>query len=121
MGACELRPIDRFDDVLTSNEVTCSVDVLEVLFFTRKGSKFMPIYEYRCNQCGKVSEILVGVGSHNNSLACQHCGSHDLEKILSVSSFTFVNGSRAPGKTCCGRDERCDSPPCSSGGACRKE
>jgi len=81
----------------------------------------MPIYEYRCIQCGKVSEILFGVGPDNDSLVCQHCGSHDLEKILSVSSFTFADSSRAPGTTCCGRDERCDSPPCSSGGACRRD
>jgi len=81
----------------------------------------MPIYEYRCNQCGKVSEILVVVGPDNNSLACQHCGSHDLRKILSVSSFTFSDSSRAPGTTCCGREERCDTPPCTTGDICRRD
>jgi putative FmdB family regulatory protein len=81
----------------------------------------MPIYEYRCKQCGKVSEILVGVGPDNSSLACQHCGSHDLQKILSVSSFTFSESSRAPGTTCCGREERCDTPPCTTGDICRRE
>ena len=121
MGACEFRLIDELHDVLTVNQVTWSVDLLNVLFFTQKGNKTMPIYEYRCNQCGKVSEILIGVGSDENSPSCQHCGSHDLEKILSVSSFTFGDGSRASGMTCCGRDERCDSPPCSTGGGCWKE
>jgi len=81
----------------------------------------MPIYEYRCNQCGKVIEILVGVGSYSDSLVCQHCGSHNLEKILSVSSFTVTDSSRAPWTTCCGREERCDSPPCSTGGTCRRD
>jgi len=81
----------------------------------------MPIYEYRCNQCGKVSEILVGVGSDGKILTCKHCGSGDLEKILSVSSFTVTDGSRAPGTTCCGREERCDTPPCSTGGTCRRD
>ena len=81
----------------------------------------MPIYEYRCNECGRVSEILVGLHSEGKALACQHCGSSDLEKILSVSSFTFTDSSRAPGKTCCGRDERCDSPPCSTGGVCGRD
>jgi len=81
----------------------------------------MPIYEYRCNRCGKVSEILVGVGSDGEILTCKHCGSGDLEKILSVSSFTVTDGSRAPGTTCCGREERCDTPPCSTGGTCRRD
>lgn len=81
----------------------------------------MPIYEYHCNECGRVSEILVGLHSEGEILACQHCGSSDLEKILSVSSFTFTDSTRAPGKTCYGSDERCDSPPCSSGGVCRRD
>ena len=81
----------------------------------------MPIYEYRCNRCGKVSEILVGVGSDGEILTCKHCGSGDLEKILSVSSFTVTDGSRAPGTTCCGREERCDKPPCSTEGTCRRD
>jgi len=42
----------------------------------------MPIYEYRCNQCSKVSEILVGVSSDNEAFTCKHCGSNDLEKIF---------------------------------------
>jgi putative FmdB family regulatory protein len=81
----------------------------------------MPIYEFRCNQCGEVSEILVGVGSDDEVFICKHCGSNDLEKILSVSSFTFSNSSRAPETTCCGREERCDTPPCSTGSMCRKD
>jgi putative FmdB family regulatory protein len=81
----------------------------------------MPIYEYRCNECGGVSEILVGLHSGDETLVCQHCGSSDLERLLSVSSFAFTNSTRAPGKTCCGRDERCDAPPCSTGNACRRD
>jgi len=81
----------------------------------------MPIYEYRCNQCGEVSEILVGISSDEKVFHCTHCGSSDLEKILSVSSFTFSDASRTPGTTCCGREVRCDAPPCSTGGMCRKE
>jgi len=81
----------------------------------------MPIYEYRCNRCGEVSEILVGVGSDGEIVTCKHCGSNDLEKILSVASFTFSDSSRASGTTCCGREDRCDSPPCSTGGICRRD
>ena len=81
----------------------------------------MPIYEYRCNRCGEVSEILVGVGLNDEVFTCKHCGSSDLEKILSVSSFTFSNSSRALGTTCCGKEERCDTPLCSTGDICRRD
>ena len=81
----------------------------------------MPIYEYRCSHCGEISEILVTGHSDDDILACKQCGSTELEKILSVSAFTFADSGRAPGTTCCGREERCDSPPCATGGGCRKD
>jgi putative FmdB family regulatory protein len=89
---------------------------------SRRGEYAMPIYEYRCNRCGKVSEILlVGGHSDDEAVACKHCGGTDLKRILSASSFSFADSGRAPGSTCCGRDERCDSPPCSTGGTCRRD
>jgi len=81
----------------------------------------MPIYEYRCNHCGQISEILITGSSEDENLACKQCGSTDLEKILSVSSFTFADSGRAPGSTCCGREERCDTSPCSTAGICRRD
>jgi putative FmdB family regulatory protein len=43
----------------------------------------MPIYEYRCQACGRTSSFLIL--SHNESLtlACQRCGSQSLERVLS--------------------------------------
>ena len=81
----------------------------------------MPIYEYLCNQCGEISEILVGVSSGSEIITCKYCGSNDLKKILSVSSFTFTDSGHVSGTTCCGRGERCDTPPCTNGGICRKD
>jgi len=81
----------------------------------------MPIYEYRCNQCGYVSEILTGVGSHGDLPFCKNCGSYNLQKLISASSFISTDSARHTGTTCCGAQERCDSPPCSGGGGgCRR-
>ena len=80
----------------------------------------MPIYEYRCKDCGKVSEFLEGVGEGKVEKVCKHCKSEKLSKIFSRSNVSIgVNmvGSQG-GTTCCGRTERCDTPPCSDGGAC---
>ena len=71
----------------------------------------MPIYEYRCRQCGEISEVLTGISSESVIAQCNHCGSDDVEKIMSVSSFAFSDSERVSGTTCCGREERCDTPP----------
>lgn len=68
----------------------------------------MPLYEYRCRSCDRVSEILVAAGDAQPGLACTHCGSTDLHKQFSVTNVQRYPGP-AGGKTCCGRSERCDS------------
>ncbi len=82
----------------------------------------MPIYEYKCRDCGEISEFLVGVGQEKIKFKCGSCGGIKLEKIFSqsfISTGGRIIGSQG-GKTCCGRDERCDIPPCSDGGVCRR-
>ncbi len=80
----------------------------------------MPIYEYKCNDCGRVQEFLV-IGGSETRIVCPDCGSENMEKVLSPASFINAGSYRSPGKTCCGRDERCDSPPCATGGRCRRD
>ena len=65
----------------------------------------MPIYEYKCNQCDKISEILVISSSDSEGLFCNYCGSNDLKKVLSVSSFTFVDNEGGCAGGVCGRTE----------------
>ncbi len=79
----------------------------------------MPIYEYRCETCGAVSEYLVGRGN-DEPITCRQCGSHEMNRILSASSFTLQSYGRMPGRTCCGKEERCETPPCSDGWGCRR-
>lgn len=81
----------------------------------------MPIYEYQCEACGSVSEYLVGMGNHDEPIQCRQCGSREMNRVLSTSSFTLQSSERMAGRTCCGRTERCDTPPCSTGAACRRE
>ncbi len=81
----------------------------------------MPIYEYKCQDCGKVTEALVQLKNSNQILCCVHCKSENLRKIIS-SPATILIGEHSPkGKTCCGRDERCNTPPCSNSRVCRRD
>jgi putative FmdB family regulatory protein len=82
----------------------------------------MPIFEYRCTRCGTVCEFLEGVGSGRPEKRCSSCGSEDLERIFSASNVStgghFIGAQG--GTTCCGREERCDTPPCGDGGVCER-
>lgn len=76
----------------------------------------MPIYEYRCQSCGKQVEILVR-SRKDAPLACPSCGSDQLDKLLSTP-YVMAGASRPPGRTCCGQEERCETPPCSGDRTC---
>ncbi len=43
----------------------------------------MPIYEYRCRDCGKRSSVLVLSVANPAPVACQHCRSANLDRIMS--------------------------------------
>jgi putative FmdB family regulatory protein len=79
----------------------------------------MPIYDYRCQDCGKISEIFLNGVDNAKSIACPVCGSGRMEKLFSAS-YLLQTETRAPGKTCCGKAERCETPPCSTGDICSR-
>ena len=71
----------------------------------------MPIYEYRCVACGKVSEIFQGMGDKDDLLHCKFCGSDNLDKILSPTAFSLKGDSDSnAGLTCCEKGVSCDNP-----------
>jgi len=77
----------------------------------------MPIYEYRCEKCGEVSEFLV-LGPQQ-SLHCNGCGSEDLKKLMSAHNTTNSSSRQssepAPGSGC-GNPNACGNPgSCCSG------
>jgi putative FmdB family regulatory protein len=79
----------------------------------------MPIYEYRCLDCGNISEIFHhSIDSQN--IQCPACGSCRLDKLLSTP-YTLRSHASIPGTTCCGKGERCQTPPCYSDDACRRD
>ena len=79
----------------------------------------MPIYDFRCHVCGEVSEFLVTSFTNGETLACSNCGSQNLEKLISAPILLKKRGNTA-GATCCGREERCETSPCSTGERCRR-
>jgi putative FmdB family regulatory protein len=78
----------------------------------------MPLYDFKCHQCGKVSELLLSGQPDSKKPACPDCGSQKLEKL--ISSPRLLRNATNSASTCCGRSERCETPPCSTGERCRR-
>lgn len=78
----------------------------------------MPIYEFLCRQCKQRFEALVRPG--NGQVICPDCGAAVLDKQISMPAPIGRSVRRQAGHACCGRQERCQEPPCSGGGDCRR-
>ena len=51
----------------------------------------MPIYEFKCNDCGGVFETFVLSPRHAKEIKCPQCGSSKIVKLL--SSFACASAS----------------------------
>lgn len=74
----------------------------------------MPLYEYACKKCGQRFEALARAGQKP---ACEHCGSHEVEKLLS-SFATVSGGARTPCADGCPHAAPGGLPGCGCGGHC---
>jgi len=75
----------------------------------------MPIYEYACENCGEITEKLVGISGDNTKTECAKCGS-EASKIMSASAFHLKGGGwysqgYTKGGSC---SSKSDSPACQS-------
>lgn len=55
----------------------------------------MPIYEYRCDQCRNLFEVLATSVNISEEINCSKCGSHKVRKTISASSFRINSGGAA--------------------------
>jgi len=64
----------------------------------------MPLFDYQCEKCGSVSEVLLNVSS--GPPQCVYCGSPKMKKLVSAhSSLSGAPSSKLPGAGdtgCCG-------------------
>ena len=48
----------------------------------------MPLYEYRCGKCGKLTEVIQSF-SEKPLRICPHCGARALKKLMSAPAIQF--------------------------------
>jgi len=65
----------------------------------------MPIYEYRCLDCGKTLTFLTLGVKVALDLKCRHCGSTNLHKLVSRVAILRSEGSRLDGMDDLGDNE----------------
>ncbi|MDY6835652.1 MAG: zinc ribbon domain-containing protein [Chloroflexota bacterium] len=81
----------------------------------------MPLYEYYCSDCDKTVELLMQ-SFEVQGIICPHCGGANMEKQLSSYNMIKTGGqNQFKEGTCCGRKERCETPPCSTGERCHRK
>lgn len=54
----------------------------------------MPIYEYRCNDCGKEFSLLILNSRESARVECAACGSPDISRLMSRFAFHQTEASR---------------------------
>ena len=76
----------------------------------------MPIYEYKCENCGTVNEFIVF--GDTEGLQCTSCSSKDLTKLMSAhnTSSSTPQFGEMPTGGCCGSPNSCGTPGACCGG-----
>ncbi len=59
----------------------------------------MPLYEYQCQECGEVTEVLVS-GSGKPDVTCEKCGSKKVDRKFSTFSARIASGGSDTGSSC---------------------
>ena len=65
----------------------------------------MPIFTYRCKDCGAKFDLLVGVVAEQEEMKCKKCSSKNIEKTFATfgvgsSSSSSSSSSSCPTGTC---------------------
>ena len=53
----------------------------------------MPIYEYQCDECQVIFEVLTTLATYGQEVKCIKCGGTKVKKTMSASSFRINSGS----------------------------
>lgn len=70
----------------------------------------MPIFEFRCSDCGDVFEKIFLNPDETVELECPQCKSHSLERVVSRANHVMARGA--------GEKPKLTTRSCGSGGSC---
>ncbi|MBN3032556.1 MAG: zinc ribbon domain-containing protein [Candidatus Saganbacteria bacterium] len=72
----------------------------------------MPFYDYKCNKCGKVTELVHGMSESREGMGCEVCGKGKLIRVFQAVGWLGGGGSHSHsgGHSC----SSCSSGACGS-------
>lgn len=73
----------------------------------------MPIYEYKCQDCGNSFEVLRAIKDADAFIPCEKCSSTNTKRSLSLCVSRIEGGSKQSGSSGCAG---CSGGSCSSCG-----
>jgi putative FmdB family regulatory protein len=79
----------------------------------------MPLFDFLCIECGKVSELLVA--SSSDQPECGVCGSRNVQRLLAAPSSLSGAGRKSmpgPGDTACCGSSPGQATGCNGPGSC---
>jgi putative FmdB family regulatory protein len=62
----------------------------------------MPVYEYRCAECGEQFELFLRSASQTKAPTCPKCGSGKVKKAISLFGVGGASGSNRASAASCG-------------------
>ena len=74
----------------------------------------MPIYEFRCADCGNVQEFILAGSDREIELKCSECNGEALERVLSKTNFSMG----ASGQSKSGSSPSATTRTCGPGKSC---
>ena len=105
LGSCHDGPYSRLDQLSSyvpesSLSSASSISYISNFLSGKKEGVRMPIYEYRCEDCGKISEFLMIKTDDKVTPQCNRCKSKKMSRVLSrVKGCPFggeSNGEASP-------------------------
>lgn len=62
----------------------------------------MPIYEYKCQNCGEIFEEFQSIGAGNEYVVCPKCGTARPERLFSAFSSAGISAGAVSSRGSCG-------------------
>jgi putative FmdB family regulatory protein len=74
----------------------------------------MPVYDYRCTQCGTTYDVYHKVREVKEDVVCPSCQSREHTKLMSIPGPSVANSSASEPSSCaCGMGGECCGGDCS--------
>ncbi|MBW1616475.1 MAG: zinc ribbon domain-containing protein [Deltaproteobacteria bacterium] len=74
----------------------------------------MPIYEFKCSDCGEFLELLLMKKDDKADFKCSKCGSYHLERVISASSYSVGTCKSSDNKQSGSQTKNCSSGTCTT-------